>query len=395
MATVPVFDPRRPDVHADPYPLYRSMRSLAPVSHVPSAGTWFVTSHEHSLAVLRDKRFSASKGQRLRLRRTALPPSMLTTDPPEHTRLRRAAAPAFEPAAMARVRAWMAPTAAAGVRDLCHALGSGDEVDLVSGFARPLAVSVLGRFLGMGQAELPELADWGAAVAVNLDPFADPDTDGHAARQMQQMLERFADHLHARSLRPADDALTVLARAHTAGALTPGDALSTAGLLVVGGLDPLTDLIGNAVAAMLGTSAAGLESGGRLRTVVEEFLRFDAPIQFTARQATEAVELGGQRVSAGDNVVVLLGAANRDPARFTDPDRVVPDRRTNPHLSFGAGPHACLGAPLARMFAELILEALPRPLPPFTAGHSPAVRRPATVPRGYQQLPIRRIAGQG
>ncbi len=391
MPTVPMYDPRSPQVRTDPYPVYRAMRAHEPVTHVPTAGTWFVTSHEHCLAVLCDPRFSAHQGQQLRQRSTALPTSMLTADGPEHVRLRGAAAPAFGPEAMVRTRSWLAPLVGGAVRRLCGVLGSGSDVDLVDSFAQPLAEAVLGRFLGLTEAELPEFAAWGRAVSVNLDPFADPEAGGHAAGQMLEMLERFAEHLQARSAQPADDALSVLAGSHAAGVLSPGEALSAAGLLVVGGLDPLANLVANAAAAMLEQPQpkASARPGSRTRTVCEEFLRYDAPIQFTARSATRDVELGGRRISAGENVVILLGASNRDPARFADPDRLDPDRRTNPHLSFGAGAHVCLGAPLVRLFANLIVEALPQQMPALTAGRTPAVRGAAVVPRGYEHLPVR------
>lgn len=389
-----VYDPRSPATRDDPYPIYREMREHEPVLHMPSAGTWFVTSHEHCLAALRDPRLSARKGQRMRLRSSALPVSMLTTDPPEHTRLRHAAAAAFDPAAMTRTKSWMRPVVGSGVRRVCRALDAGAEVDLAGDFAQPLAAAVLARFLGLHGDEVEEFARWGRAVAVNLDPFADPDADADAGQQMRAMLERFADHLQRRTVRPTDDALTVLARSHQAGALSPGEALATAGLLVVGGLEPLADLVANSAAALLGLSARPVVPEGRSRTAVDELLRFDAPIQFTARHATADIDLDGQRIPAGDNLVVLLGAANHDPARFADPDHLALDRRTNPHLSFGAGAHACLGAPLARLFGELIIDALPRPLPVLAPGGTAPTRRRAVVPRGYESLPIRGAAHQ-
>ena len=392
MVEAPVFDPRDPEVRSDPYPVYAAMREDQPVAFAPSADMWFVTSYEHCRAVLRDDRFSASEGQLLRLRRNPLPTSMLNTDAPEHTRLRRAAAPAFEPRALARFRGKVRVIVRARVQWFLNALGSGADVDIVTEFARPVAVTVLGRFLGLPDDELTDFAKWGEAVAINLDPLADPDGDQRASQQMHQMLARFADHLDARSTSPRDDALTVIAESHAAGLISAGEALSTVGLLVVGGIEPMAEVIANAAASLIGMWSGMSHNFGSIHTAVDELLRFDSPIQFTARRATQDVDLGNRRIASGDKVVVMLGAANRDPRRFSDPDRIVLSRRTNPHLSFGAGVHVCLGAPLVRLVAEVIGESLPRPMPTLGAGRAPAVRSSALIPRGYHHLPVRQLA---
>jgi cytochrome P450 len=392
MVAVPVFDPLNLQVWSDPYGVYAAMREREPVSFVAAADLWFVTSHDHCRAVLRDQRFSASQGQLLRHRRNPLPTSMLNTDAPEHTRLRRAAATAFEPRALARSRGWVQQIVRGRMLRFLSALESGADVDIVTEFARPLAVAVLGRFLGVPDDELTEFGEWGQAVAIHLDPFANPDGDQRASRQMHRMLSRFADHLHDRSARPRDDALTVIAAGHAAGLISAGEALSTVGLLVIGGIEPMADAIANSAASLLGSRQELPLNPGSIQTAVDELLRFDSPIQFTARRATEDVILGARRIAAGDKVVVLLGAANRDPDRFVDPDRIVLSRRVNPYLSFGSGVHVCLGAPLVRLVAELIGEALPHPMPTLVAGRAPAVRSSAVVPRGYHHLPIRQLA---
>ena len=272
------------------------------------------------------------------------------------------------------------------VRQFGQTLASGANVDLVSDLAEPLAVGVLGRFLGLQDSDLPDLALWGRAVSVNLDPFADPRAGDVSAMAMQEMLERFANLLHM----PADStgALAVLSRSHAGGFITPAEALATAGLLVVGGLDPLAAVVSNAAAALLAAPPRAAPTTTRTRTAVDELLRIDAPIQFTARMATQAVLLGNREIPAGDHVVLLLGAANRDPTRFADPDSVILDRRTNPHLSFGAGAHVCLGAPLVRIFGELIVDSLPASLPPIEVVTD--VRSDAVVPRRHSHLVLRR-----
>jgi cytochrome P450 len=392
MTTLPAFDHLDPKVWNDPYRMYAAMREHEPVAFGPDADMWFVTSHDHCRAALRDERFSASQGQLLRRRREPLPTSMLNTDGAEHTRLRRAAAPAFEPRALARCRGWIRDIIRGRVRRLLDVLESGADADIVTDFARPIAVTVLGRFLGVPDDELTKFGEWSRAVAINLDPFANADEDFGASRQMHQMLSRFAEHLHTRSVSPRDDALSVIAQSHAHGLISAGEALSTVGLLVIGGVEPMSDAIANSAASLLGSPVARPQSVASIRTAVDELLRFDSPIQFTARRAADDVVLGGRRIAAGDKVVVLLGAANRDPERFPNPDRIVLSRRLNPHLSFGSGMHVCLGAPLVRLAAELICEALPHPMPTLAAGKAPAVRSSAVVPRGYHNLPIRQLA---
>lgn len=384
----PTYDPQSAQARLDPYPLYRGLRELDPVQHVPSAGLWFLSRHADCLAVLRDPRFSAQHGQQVRLRRSALPVSMLNTDPPRHTLLRAAVAPAFDVAAMDRARPWVQSAIDNRLGPLCERLDSGEEVDVVGSLARPLAAQVLARFLGLAQGELPDFVAWGTAVAANLDPFADPDPAGPAAAAMAQMLDRFADHLHARASAPSQDAFTVLARSHTDGALSAGEVLSAAALIVVGGLDPLADLIGNAVAALL-TAPLVWPAARVPRTAAEELLRFDPPIQFTARTALRDVMLGDRQLRRGDSVIALLGAANRDPARFPSPERLLLNRRTNPHLSFGAGPHVCLGARLVRLVCGLLADRAWTTLPALRPGTVAAVHRGGVVPRGYQRLPVR------
>ncbi|WP_436760450.1 cytochrome P450 [Streptosporangium sp. V21-05] len=404
--TEPAYDPRAPEIHADPYPAYRALREHDPMRLVPGARVWFLTRHRDCLTVLGDARFSARQGQRLRQGHAALPVSMLNTDPPDHTRLRRAATPAFLPRALREYERALAPLVTAWVSRVREAAGLGREIDLATGFARPLAVRVVAGFLGLPDDDLPDFGGWADAVAGNLDPFAGPGRGGEEA--MSAMCDRFADHLFARIADPRPDAFTVLARGHAEGLLAPAEAMATAGLLVVGGVEPLADMITNAVAALLAEPGRwhDLASPGRSperppppetrspetrspeRRAVEELLRIDPPIQFTARTAGEDLVVGGRSIRRGDGVVPLLGAANRDGARFADPDRLDLGRRVNPHLSFGAGPHTCLGAPLVRLLAGLLVSAIrgcgaePRP-------GAPAVRRPGVVPRGYASLPVR------
>ena len=384
------FDPRDPSVRADPYAAYERLRADGPASYLASARTWFVTSHELCQAVLRDPSFSARQGQDLRSRSDELPTTMLTTDPPEHTRLRGAAAPAFGPAAVAGIEERLAPVVRRTVADVVGRLRAGAEVDVVADLARPLAVRAVAELLGLGADDLPGLAEWGEHVGAHLDPFADPDGDEVVAEAMHAMLDRFAELMHeASGDGPALGGLAVLAAAFRAGDISAREALSAAGLLVVGGLDPLVAVVGSSVAALMESGEVVATSPDQVRALVEELLRYDPPVQFTARRATRDLGLGADLVREGEGVVVLLGAANRDPATCPHADRLQPGPH-RPHLAFGAGVHTCPGAPVVRLLLRLVLEALAAEgSPALEAGAEPPVRDDAVVPRGFDHLWVR------
>lgn len=378
------FDPRHPQIRRDPYPAYAALRGRGSVQHVPSAGTWFVADHRRCLSVLTDARFSAAQGQQLRLRRTPLPATMLSADPPDHQRLRAAASPAMEPRALQVMTPWLESLIAESVGAAVGTLRSGAAVDLVGQVAQPLAVAVLARFLGLPAADLPSFAHWGHAVSVNLDPFADPDASGAAGEAMHVMLQRFADLMH----RPVDrhGALTLLARSHADGLVSPSEALAAAGLLVVGGLEPLAGFVTGLLAVLVTGPHAGDRDPARPRSVVEEVLRYDAPIQFMARRALADVDFGGVVIPQGDHVVALLGSANRDAERFERADQLDLARRVNPHLSFGAGPHVCLGAPLVRLLGDLVVRAVPGDVPRLIVREAELTH--AVVPRCHSRLVV-------
>ena len=206
---------------------------------------------------------------------------------------------------------------------------------------------------------------------------------------MTAMLDRFADYLLAPA---ADSAVEVLARAYAERDLSAGEVLSTVGLLVVGGLEPLVDTLVSAIAQLL-ASGPGVPPPIDVRTWFEELLRYDPPIQFTARTARADVRVGDCSIAVGDTVIALLGSANHDSARFAEPDVLALDRRTNPHLAFGAGPHACLGAPLARAVGHAVLRRVEPLLPSMQPNLQQARRRPVAVPHGYLRFPVRRQLG--
>jgi cytochrome P450 len=375
------FDPFDPATRACPYAAYRRLRDAGPVARDAQVGIWYVSGHREAGAVLRDRRFSASHGQRLRGRPDALPVTMLSSDPPEHTRLRGAVAGALGSARVARlepgIRERVVERVAAWPRD--------GTVDAVQDFAVPVVADALGRLLGIPVTETDRFGALAAAVAPQLDPLEPPAPGSTAASAMDELVDWFADLLAERLGTPGDDALGALVRAYEAGRLSAEEVRSSCALLVVGGFEPLVDLIGIAIWLLLEQRDGAAPTDAR--AIVEESLRLECPIHFAARVPVEDIAIGGTRVPAGDPVVVLLGAANRDPERFGDPDHFDLARRPNPHLAFGAGVHGCLGAAFSRMVARIAVGAVMRGAPSARLAGAP-VWRASLVPRGLAALDV-------
>jgi cytochrome P450 len=388
----------RPGQAADPYPAYARWRSGRPVWPVDERLS-VVTSHAACDAALRDARLghaeaTAARGIISRAAGGEAPEpqrrSFLMMNPPDHTRLRRLVAKAFTPATVRRLAprieeittAWLATADAAD-----------GPVDLITTLAAPLPVVVISELLGIPPADRQLLVSWSDALARGLDPaFLLPAEE--ITRQLQAR-EEFAEYLagllRQRRQRPGTDLLSALVAVHDSGdQLTEAELISTCVLLLVAGHETTTGLIGMGALAL----ARRPQEFAKLRAqpdlagqAVEEFLRYDSPVQLTARYALEDTSLAGTPIPAGSAVLLLLGAANRDPGLCPDPDEVRVDRVPTRHLAFGHGIHFCLGAPLARLEAQIVFRAL--------AGHFTGIAlagapewKPATVLRGLRHLPV-------
>jgi cytochrome P450 len=378
--------PFSPAGRADPYPAYRWLQTHRPVYYDRMAGMWLLTGHADAAQALRDPAFSAAQGQRERSRDDALPPSMLTTDPPDHERLRAPGSLLLGPAAVRSV----ADGIGADIDALLDPLAAPHrELDALRDLAVPLSTAVYARLFGLGDAQRAPFAALAQAVSVNLDPLAGPAVAAEGRAAMGR-LTRFLD-AHAGQLQ-RDGADCPLTRFAGDRRLTRPEMLGVLGLAVVGGWQPLAEAIGNALHWLLPRpdviERLRTEDPQLARTAIDELLRLEAPIPFTARVTTAPAELPGGTVPAGARVLAVLAAANRDPAVFDRPDELVPDRSPNPHLAFGMGAHFCLAAQLVRQAGALLLVRLAPRLPAVPVVAPPAWDTTRLIPRRLRGLPL-------
>jgi cytochrome P450 len=302
-------------------------------------------------------------------------------NPPDHTRLRRLVAKAFTP----RMVEQLTPR----IEEITASLidGMRGESDLMTSLAKPLPVEVIAELLGVPLDDRERFAEWSHAMARALDPpfLQHPDTIEPAVRARQSFVGYFRSLADRRRREPGDDLLSALVAVSDAGdVLSEGELLVTLTLLLIAGHETTTNLIGNGVLALLRHDSLGAAAPER---VVEEVLRYDSPVQLTARTALRDTALGGVEVPAGSQVIVLIGAANRDPAAGPDPESFDPSRAPGRNLAFGQGIHFCLGAPLARLEGRIVFRELARRLPELKLADDPKWNATTTL-RGLATLPV-------
>ena len=250
-------------------------------------------------------------------------------------------------------------------------------------FAEPLPVIVIAELLGLPREDRAAFKRWADELAVLIDPEALLGGLEGVQVAFDEMAAYLRGVFAARRAAPRDDLISALVAAEEPGdALNEAELISTVFLILGAGHETTTNLLGNSVLALLrhpDERKRLQDDASLMESAVEEFLRFDSPVQATDRMAKEDVWLDGVRVRAGEFAIALIGAANRDPARFPEPDRLDLGRADNVHLAFGQGAHFCLGAPLARLEAQLALSALLRRFPDFDGPHDPALRRSTTL----------------
>jgi cytochrome P450 len=366
----------------NPYPIYERLRAEGPI--VPTRlGNWVTVSHPLANKVLRDKHFAVVPD----LVGDDTPMlSFLEMNPPDHTRLRRLATPAFAPRQMAAY----APLIEKTVQRLLDDLPRGRRVDLVSGFAAPLPIAVITALLGIPNAHVEEFARWGATIGGSLDGVKSL-RQARALMQANAGLERlFTDLFDLRRRHPADDLVSAVVAAEGT-TIAPREMVPMCVLLLIAGFETTVNLISNGVRALLDHPdqwAALRAEPDRAANAVEEVLRFDPPAQRTGRIALDDVEVGPAHVRRGQFVAVLLGGANRDPDVYADPSRFDLERtHTAEHLAFSSGIHYCLGHALARLEATIALRALAEQRPELRPAGRVVLRNSATI-RGPLHLPV-------
>lgn len=397
----PVFNPFLPEFHADPHRHYHAIRRHDPV-HWSFLGVWLLTRHADIVTVLRDPRFSADPrrwtGYRGRyLRHTDGTPGPLASlhakwllgiDPPDHTRLRSLTNKAFTPQVAERMR----PQIHRMVGRLLDRVAAAGTMDVIADLAYPLPLLVIAHMLGVPEDDCEQLRVWSLELNPSFDPLMPLDVLAHADRIVLEMNEYFRRQVRDRRRQPRDDLLSALVAAGDQGDhLSEDELLALCVLLFWAGHETTVNLIGNGVYTLLRHPAelARLREDASLApSAVEEMLRFESPVQLTYRTAVQDLEYGGRQIGSGQQVILSLGAANRDPEAFPDPDRFDIGRRENHHVAFGYGIHFCVGAALARVQAQIAVTALLDRLRMPTLAPKPLEWHRNILVRGLTALPI-------
>ncbi len=393
------YNPLSDRMAQDPYPVYAALRARDPVHRSRLINAWMFSRHADVDAILRDYRHFGNDprdGTLSPRQRAMLPPAdeftMLFLDPPDHTRLRALVNKAFTPKTVNALE----PHIRSILATLLDDIEDPGAFDLMQAVAQPLPVIVIAEMLGVPPEDRPQFKVWSAQRARLLEP-----TIGRREREAGAAASRafdayFRSIVEARRAEPRDDILSALVQAEDEGErLTERETLNMLRLLLIAGNETTANLIGNGTLALLRNPEQLRrlrDDPGLIPAAVEELMRFDSPVQTDFRRVLADCEVNGFPVRKRDNIVVLLGAANRDPEMFENPDRLDVGRDQRSHLSFGRGIHHCLGAPLARLEGRIVLEML---LERFSEIGLPAARprfHRTIVLRGLESLPLRCVA---
>jgi cytochrome P450 len=381
-----------PDQWADPHPHYHQLRAEKPIWSIPEWDEHVFTRFEDCERILRDPTMSSDPEKR-RLQVTFMefgdmerPRSMLMMDAPDHTRLRKLVSKAFTPRTVEQLRPHVAELID-GMLDEADPSG----FDLIAGLGYPLPVTVICELLGIPAEDRHLFGPWSSDASRMLDGDLDEATIQRGLLAFMQLVNYLNGIFEERRAHPRDDLLSALLAAEEAGdKLSEEELRSTVVLLFVAGHETTTNLIGNGTVALLRQRSQWerlVADPSLAPGAVEEVLRFDGPVHLTARTATVPLEIDGVAIEPGQGLVTLLAAANRDPARFPDPDRLDITRSDAHHLTFSQGPHYCLGAALARLEGQEIFKALPQRFPDLELAEEP-VHREHFVLRGYQAVHV-------
>jgi cytochrome P450 len=385
-------------VRDDPYPLYRQMREEAPVHFDGHA--WNLSRHADVLTAFTDPRFSSDRfgtpdwfepdyALQIKPLYDITNLFILFMDPPDHTRLRGLVAQAFSAKMVESVR----PKIQAAVDELLDKVAPSGQMDVTADLANPLPGIVIAEMLGVPKEDQPRFKEWANAYARFLGTLGDnPELRDDANRAVIELSDYIREVAQQRRIEPRDDLITALVQAEEHGErLTHDELVATCFLLLFAGNETTTNLIGNGVLTLLRHPEAHRqlrEQPALIRTAIEEFLRWESPVQFTDRAVIEDITIDGQRIEAGQYVRTILGAANRDPAQFDNPETLNLSRRPNRHIAFAHGIHFCLGAPLARAEGQIAINTLVQRFPALRPASDRVEWQRNHVFRALKALPV-------
>ncbi|MGA7379870.1 MAG: cytochrome P450 [Terriglobales bacterium] len=387
-----------PEVLADPYPLYRRLREEDPVHWDPFLHAWVVTRYSDVMQVLSS--FSADRTPTPKQLNSmglgdltpiaqVMVQQMLFMDAPAHTRLRGLCAEAFTPHRVEALRSHIQEIA----NRLLDQVQDAGRMEVIADFAAPLPAIVTAEMLGVPTSDHQQLKSWSADFAEMLGNFQhNPNRVMQVRRSLEGMLEYFRSTINELRKKPRPGLINSLLTAEVQGdRLSEEEVIANSILTMVGGQETTTNLIGNGMVTLLRNP----QEANRLRQdrsiigpAVEELLRYESPSQYTGRLAPEDIEMGGKKISKRQAVLAVMGAANRDPERFPDPDRLDLTRKDNRHVAFGWGPHFCFGAPLARIEGQIAFATVLERFRDMQLDPEPLVWRENLGLRGLTALPV-------
>ncbi|MFF7854395.1 cytochrome P450 [Streptomyces sp. NPDC007904] len=395
------FDPWDPAFVTDPYPAYAALRERGRVHFFEPTNQWLVPHHADVSALLRDRRLGRTYLHRFsheEFGRTAPPPEqepfhtlndhgMLDLEPPDHTRIRRLVSKAFTPRTVERLKPYVQGLA----RDLAAALADAGGGDLLRDVAEPLPVAVIAEMLGIPESDRAPLRPWSADICGMYELNPSGETAARAVRASVEFSDYLRELIAHRREAPGDDLVSGLIAAHDEDdRLTEQEMISTCVLLLNAGHEATVNATVNGWWALFRNpdQLAALRADPSLvPTAIEELMRYDTPLQMFERWVLDEIEIDGTVIPRGAEIAMLFGSANHDPAVFADPGRLDLTRRDNPHISFSAGIHYCIGAPLARIELAASMTALLEKAPTLAPAEEP-VRKPNFVIRGLEGLRV-------
>jgi hypothetical protein len=390
-ALEPLYDPYDPATLRDPYPTYRRLRDEDPVHHVVDRDFWVLSRFADAFAAVGDSAtFSSAQGltfEQDEITRLGLAPTMVMMDRPEHTTYRRLVSRGFTP----RQVAGLEPAVRAFARQRVAAIAAAGEANLIELLAGPLPTLVVATYLGVPEDDRAQFDAWSSAI---VSANAEGNAIGGAVEAVTGLYHYFDELIERRRIEPTDDMLSDLVAAEVDGErLDLARILGYCFVMIAGGNDTVTGLLGGA--AVLLTERPDqrqllLDDPGRIPLAVEELLRLTSPVQGLCRTTTTDVTVGGTTIPAGRKVHLLYGSGNRDPREFgPTADQLDVTRHISRMLSFGGGPHHCIGAAAARLQGRVALEELLAALPEFTVDADRGTLAPGPFVRRYESLPIR------